>query len=125
MRIAYVVGPYRAETSNEISYNIENARAVAIEFWRRGFVVICPHLNSAHMDGIVHEQAFTDGYLEIMTRLIRGSQGSLVVVLPRWALSEGSIAEIALAQELSLEITYLRGKELDEIKESYGEITNE
>jgi len=41
---AYVAGKY---TVGDTDLNIFVAREIAMKLWERGFVVICPHTNSA------------------------------------------------------------------------------
>jgi hypothetical protein len=61
LKIAYVAGPYRAKTKIGIILNILRARKVAKELWKMGYAVICPHSNSALMDGIAPDEAFLNG----------------------------------------------------------------
>lgn len=44
--LVYVAGSYRGD----VGKNIANARKVSIALWQAGHYVICPHLNTAHMD---------------------------------------------------------------------------
>ena len=105
MRIAYIVGPYRAETKREIIDNIYKASVVAKYYWSLGFAVICPHMNSAHFDGVAADKVFLNGYLTILACL--KSSRHLVVVTPGYKKSSGSLAEIKLAEDLSIPITYM------------------
>jgi len=109
MRLAYIVGPYRAETYQRRQENIAKASIVAKEFWRRGFAVICPHTNSANFDGSSDESVFLEGYLEILFQLHKFN--SLVVALPGWRSSQGSRDELALTRDLGIEVYYLTEKE--------------
>ena len=110
MRIAYIVGPYRAETYKHRQENIAKAAIVAKEFWKRGYAVICPHTNSANFDGIVSDKVFLEGYLEILL-LLDHFVDNLVVALPGWISSSGSRNEISQAKAFDLEILYLTEKE--------------
>lgn len=56
--------------------------------------MICPHLNTANFDGIVPDQNFLDGTMEMMRRC------DLVVLLPGWGDSSGSIKEKSEADRL-------------------------
>lgn len=93
--LIYVAGPYRGD----VEQNIQNAREVAIELWKLGHTVICPHANSAHMDeaGIAHE-TFIEGDLKIIARC------DALVVLPVFQDSEGTLQEIAYAERLRVPI---------------------
>lgn len=86
--LAYIAGPYRGANSLDVSHHIESARDVAAELWRRGYYALCPHMNTAHFDGIVDDRVFLDGALELMRRC------DLVVLAPGWQQSEGSREEI-------------------------------
>jgi len=88
VKLAYTAGPYRSEHGTRgIIANIRAAEAVAVELWRLGFAVICPHLNSALLDGVVPDAQFLAGDLLMMERC------DLVVMFPRWRQSEGAKRE--------------------------------
>ena len=103
--IIYIIGPYRAPTPDGIDANIAKARIVAERLWREGYTVICPHLNSARMDGVVADDMFLNGYL----RIIVMCDG--VYVMEGWEGSVGSTAELNLAARCRLEITYEKPRE--------------
>ena len=99
-RVLYVVGPYRAGSIREIVENIRRAEKVALKYWKAGFAVVCPHMNSALFDGALPDEEILEGCLNIMGRC------DGLVVLPTWESSPGSRAEIARAQELGLKIIW-------------------
>lgn len=68
MKLAYVIAPYRANTVFGIQKNIQIAEDIAAQLWRFGFAVICPHKNSANFDGLVPDETFLDGDIEILRR---------------------------------------------------------
>ena len=109
MQVAYIVGPYSAKDLSEQLVNINRAEQVAKEFWRRGYAVICPHMNSKLFDEVVPYEQFILGYLEILSRL---TNDDLVVVLHNWEGSKGSITEVHLAENLNIPTMYLE-KEKD------------
>ena len=100
MKVAYIAGPYRARTIFGRILNIYRARKVAINFWKKGYTVICPHMNSAFFDGKALDKTFLDGYL----RLVEASD--VLIMLPGWLNSSGSKAEHKLATSLKKEIIY-------------------
>ena len=79
-----------------VTRNIEAARAVARELWLMGFAVICPHSNTALMDGIDTGELFLDGDLAILERC------DFIVMLPGWQESSGATAELEHARALGL-----------------------
>lgn len=96
----YIAGPYRASTKLGIIINILKARKVAKKYWALGYTVICPHMNSALMDGCAPDEAFLRGGLELL------GCADWMVVLPGWEKSKGTIAEIEFAKEHSIPIIY-------------------
>ena len=104
MKVAYIAGPYRAATPHGILQNIRKAEAVAIKYWQKGYAVICPHKNTALLDGLLQDHCWLDGYLEILSRC------DIVVMLPEWHDSEGARQEHALAKDMAMEIIYDDGQ---------------
>ena len=90
--IAYVSGPYSAPTEEQRQANIDRARAVAEELWAAGYAVICPHMNTAHMDDSgLSKDVFLAGDLEFVL------VSDLIVLLPGWQTSEGARLEARFA----------------------------
>jgi hypothetical protein len=81
-----------------ISKNIQRASELAKDLWRAGFAVVCPHTNTAFFGGVVPEQEFIDGCLEILSRC------DAIACVPGWENSVGSCGEVALAKLLNLPI---------------------
>ena len=100
MKIAYVAGPYRAPTASQRQHNIYRARQAAESLWKRGYAVLCPHLNSANMDGLVEDEQFLQGCLEMVRR------SDLVWLLPGWRKSEGTVREVAEAEIRGVEVRF-------------------
>ena len=91
MQVIYIAGKYRAKTERELVENIRHAEAAAIRLWKRGYAVICPHMNSAHMGGTCPDQVFIDGDLEILKRC------DAIYMLDNCTESEGAKLELATA----------------------------
>lgn len=87
-KVAFVSGPYRAKTPYGIKQNIRNAEAVALELWKMGYAVICPHKNTSLFDGECPDLIWLDGALELLRR------SDIVVLIPGWAGSSGTREEI-------------------------------
>jgi hypothetical protein len=96
MKLAYVAGPYRASTESGVVQNIRNAEAVAVELWKKGYAVICPHKNTALFGGLAPDEVWLKGDLVMMERC------DLVVLVPGWHTSSGTRAEVARAKELGI-----------------------
>lgn len=108
MTVVYIAGPYRGKNVNEIHNNIEAARKLAVVYWKIGFAVLCPHLNSAYMDGVVPDEEFLAGGLELLKRC------DAVALVENWDKSAGTVREVELAKELGLRIFFPYEKDLNE-----------
>ena len=94
MKVVYVAGPYRDPRGEwYVLQNIREAEAVALELWRAGYAVVCPHKNTALLGGACggSEEVWLKGDLEIMRRC------DFVVCTARWQESEGAKAEVKQA----------------------------
>lgn len=100
MQVVYISGAYRAPTLQGILDNIRLAEKVAIEYWKKGYAVICPHKNTALFDGECADDIWLDGDLEIISRC------DIVVMLPFWEYSKGAVVEHGHAVNLGKEIVY-------------------
>ena len=67
-KVVYIAGPYRADTIRETVENIRMAEKTAIEYWKLGYTVICPHMNTALFDGILPDEVWLEGALELLKR---------------------------------------------------------
>lgn len=98
----YVCGPYRAPNVYLQKMNIRKAEKTAVLLWSWGWVPICPHKNAEFFEGAygMTDDIFLKGdliFLEVC---------DIVVVLPGWRYSEGTLTEIARAEELGIPVYY-------------------
>lgn len=100
MELLYIAGPYRAETTAQIRNNIHEASLMAQYYWLQGFAVICPHLNTAHFDGLMPDETFLEA-----TKLML-SKCSHIALHPHWTFSSGSMEEYHYAIENSIKVHY-------------------
>jgi hypothetical protein len=96
--VLFISGPYRAPSPDGILTNIMAARDVARSVWQAGAVALCPHTNTALMDGCLPDSVWLEGDIE----LLRRCDG--VVLLPGWAASEGTLAEREVALQMRMPI---------------------
>ena len=102
MKVISLAGPDTAPTTHGITVNIARARRYAIELWKEGWAVICPHMNSAHLGGaLIPETRFLRGGLLMLTRC------DAMAVMPNYEYSMGTLAEITQAEMLGIDIIYL------------------
>ena len=100
--LVYVSGKYSGDSHEEISDNILKARKVAIELWEQGHAVICPHLNTSHMevDCHIHYDNYIEGDLMMIARC------DAMVMLSGWEDSQGAVIEKGYAENLRIPIYY-------------------
>ena len=98
MKLVYIAGPFRAANHWEVEQNIRRAEALALDVWRMGVAVICPHTNTRFFDGAAEDRVWLDGDLEILRRC------DAVVTTPDWHRSAGARAEVDLARTLGIKV---------------------
>lgn len=101
--VAYVAGPYRdPRGAYYIRQNIRAAEEVALELWRLGIPAICPHLNTALLDGAARDEVWLEGDIELMRRC------DVVVMTPEWERSAGARREKEIAEAVGIPVVYAR-----------------
>lgn len=100
MKLAYISGQYRNKIPNRVFDNCIKARSMALKYWKDGYAVICPHLNTFLLDGELPDEAWLAGDL----RIIEGCD--VIVMLPGWEFSEGAKEEHEYAIKFGKEIIY-------------------
>lgn len=107
MKAVYISGPYTAPTSLARQRNINAAWELAVKVWGiRGAYAVCPHANTAHMDGAMssdHEldyRKFIDADLDLVSRC------DAVLMMRGWENSRGSTMERAHAYSLGIPVFY-------------------
>lgn len=116
MRVVYVSGPYRARTIFGVFLNIWKARRVAMELWKRGYAVICPHMNTAFFPqgaafaGKEEENHinYVRGDIAMINRMI--PRYDVIAMLPGWENSEGAIEEFQVAMKRGLLVIYCNSR---------------
>ena len=99
MKLYYIAGKYSAPTIRGVVLNIRQAEEIALKYWKLG-AVICPHTNTALMDGELDWETVLQGDLEIIRRC------DAVVFMKDWESSKGAVREHSLAVELGKELIY-------------------
>ena len=90
--LLYIAGPYRAKTVNGVRRNIRKAEMVMEWAWVNGWIPVCPHLNSAFVDGLVPDEMILKRYLRLLTRC------DAILMMKGWQDSEGAKDEYMLAR---------------------------
>ena len=98
----YMAGPYTAGSSWEIELNIRQAERIALDFLQTGkAAVICPHTMSRFYYGAIAENTVMQACLELIKRC------DVVLVLPNWSNSKGTLQEIQAAERYDILVKYL------------------
>ena len=107
--IIYVAGHYRARTIFGKILNIIKAYIVSIRITRRGYIVFCPHMNTALFDIFCHheDKFWLEAGLEFLSKF------DALYLMEDWYNSSGSVGELIKAESLEMPIYY----SLDEIKD--------
>ena len=115
----YISGPLRAETEYLQQQNVQRARLEAENFWRMGFSVFCPHLNTAGMSGLLdNEDDFIEGDLQWLRC------ADIAIFIPGWSGSKGAVLEHneAITME-DIEIYYAVDSQTNTLSEPYSTVT--
>lgn len=100
MKVVYIAGPFRASSHWDVEQNIRRAEQLALDAWRTGVAVICPHTNTRFFDGAAPDALWLEGDLEILRRC------DAVLMTSDWERSNGARNEHALAEALPIPIFY-------------------
>lgn len=106
MKIAYTAGPYRAPHIWGVVQNIRAAEAVAVELWRMGIAALCPHKNTALLDGATGGAGFGDAAVWLEGDLEMLRRCDLIVMVPGWEQSQGAKAEREEAKARGIPVMY-------------------
>lgn len=98
MKLVYIAGPYRSPTVRGIVENIRRAESLSLIVWRMGAAALCPHMNTAHFDGAITDEAILAGDREMLGRC------DAVMLVSGWRHSEGTRDEVELARELGIPV---------------------
>lgn len=68
MKLIYLAGPFRATTGWGIEQNVRRAEVVALELWKMGVAVLCPHANTRMFHGEAPDELWLEGTMEMLRR---------------------------------------------------------
>ncbi len=100
MKLVYIAGAYRGDSMNAVWNNIAHARSWAEVVAQKGEFPVCPHMNTAFMDGIQSDEFWLEGTLELLKKC------DSILMIPGWQESSGAKMELAVATERGMEINF-------------------
>jgi hypothetical protein len=98
--LIYVAGPIRALNGRTVEDNIAIAKGIALELWKMGHAVICPHANTDLPIELADERVWLDGDLLMLSRC------DAMVVVPDWRGSKGTMGEIHFCIDHDIPVYY-------------------
>lgn len=112
MKIAFVIGPYRSKQgAYGIKENIQRAEEVSLCLWKLGYAVICPHKNTALLDGVLPDEVWLKGDLEFL------KVSDIAVTVAGWENSVGSKGEVEYCRKNKKPVLYHSKGVFNSIKE--------
>lgn len=88
MKVVYVAGPFRGQTQWHIAENIRAAERIGLLVANAGAMPLIPHANTAHFHGLINDQFWIDGTLELLKRC------DAAVFMDNWQASSGARGEL-------------------------------
>ncbi len=95
-QVVYVAGAFRADSVWKMEQNIRRAEAYALELWKQGYAVICPHANTRFYQSECPDEVWLTGDLEILSRC------DIIAMVLGWENSVGSRDELKKARECGI-----------------------
>lgn len=101
MKIVYLAGKYTEDTVWTRECNIRKAEAAALELWKLGYGVVSPHLLTRFFYGSIDEKQVMDFCLTMLRK------SDIIILLPNFITSEGSLRELQEAMRYEKQIYFL------------------
>jgi nucleoside 2-deoxyribosyltransferase len=98
MRRVYIAGPFRGKNAWEVEQNIRRAEVAGMAVFQLGHSAFIPHCNTRYFDGTIND----DFWLSATAAWIPCCDAVLLV--DGWQRSEGTLSEIAKAEELGIPV---------------------
>jgi len=99
MKVIYISGKITDKNLELENKNREFAQEYAIQLWKKGYAVICPHLNN-NFKGQISWDNLIKGDLKLI------ETSDIVFMLPNWKESKGAKKEHTHAKKLNKEVIY-------------------
>lgn len=98
MKVVYVAGKFRGPNNWAIQQNVRRAEEMSLRVAELGAMPLCPHKNTQHFQGLLNDQFWLDGTLELLRRC------DAVVLCEGWEDSLGTRGEVMEAKRLGIPV---------------------
>jgi hypothetical protein len=98
MKVVYIAGKFRANTSWGVEQNVRKAEDWGLKVAALGLVPLIPHSMFRYYDGQQTANYWLQATLELMRRC------DAILLTPGWGSSEGSLGEKAEAERLKMPV---------------------
>jgi nucleoside 2-deoxyribosyltransferase len=102
--LIYVAGPIRPIRGRTVTENIDIAKGIALELWKAGHAVICPHANTDLPYSLAEKECEENIWLQ--GDLVMIARCDAMVIVPDWQGSKGTQGEIEFAEARGIPIYY-------------------
>ena len=75
MKVIYIAGPFRGDTSWQIECNVRDAEALGLEVARAGAMPLIPHANTRFFDGELTDDFWLRGTLALLRAVFMAAGG--------------------------------------------------
>ena len=100
MKVIYISGKFRGESSWHVEQNIRAAEELALEVWKLGAVALCPHLNTRFFQGVLPDEIWLEGDIELVRRC------DAMLMVHNWRDSVGAVHEKEFADSIKQPVFY-------------------
>src|SRR5512143_3379944 len=87
MIVVYVAGPFRAPTRWAVEQNVRRVEEWGLKVAELGAMPLMPHCNTRFFDGLLTDEFWLDGTLELLKRC------DTAFMVPGWQASSGARGE--------------------------------
>lgn len=102
--LIYVAGPIRPLNGRTVKDNCDIAKSVALELWKAGHAVICPHANTDLPINLAEKECDETVWLE--GDLVMVARCDALVIVPDWEGSQGTKGEIDFAEARGIPVYF-------------------
>jgi len=100
----YIAGPYTADTKEQVDKHIDRAAEAASYYYKRGYAVYCPHLQTSYIDRHYNQGEELEYNDWMRNDIYWLEKCDVIVFLPGWEKSKGAKIERLIAEAMGKSI---------------------